>query len=289
MINNEQILSHTVTKSERLFDYLKDELIVSLRLTNDLIRNSNLLVNLKAVKKNIKLNVDDLITINFEDETHNYELQDIPLDIIYESDDLLIINKVPNILVHPTESHLKGTIANGVAFYFNKKGLKRKIRFVNRLDMDTSGILIVAKNAYSHQFVAKQFDEDFIVKKYLAIIDGKLKDQAGTIEDSIIRNEEAKYEVSDSGKRSKTVFKVIKEYDSYSLVECELKSGRTHQIRVHLASIGGYILGDSFYNKHSELINRQALHSHELTFVEPRTYSKKTIICELPNDMKRLL
>lgn len=289
LINNENILSHRVNKTSKLFLYLKSELVLSFRQTTSLMKNNNLLINNKIVKKNITVNEDDIITLLFEDELNNYERQDIKLDILYESYDLLIINKQPNIVIHPTKSHPNNTIANAVSYYFSKNNLKRKIRFINRLDMDTSGILIIAKNAYAHQFLAKQFENDQVTKQYLAIVDSEMKNKQGVIIKSIAKNEDnLKYEINNLGKKSKTIYKVINE-NKFPLVLCELKSGRTHQIRVHLESLGVHIVGDVFYYENSDYINRQALHSYKLIFKEPRTNIIKTIVCELPDDMKKLL
>lgn len=290
LINNERIFSHLVKEDAKLFDYLKKDLILSYRQTNAFIKNKTLLINGKAITKNIAIQKADTITLIFDDEANEYLPEDIQLDIIYETIDLLIINKLPHILVHPTNTVKEHTIANAISYYFNKINLKRKIRFVNRLDQDTSGILIIAKNAYAHSFLAKQFENDQITKKYLTIIEGHLKVENGVIETNLGKVEDdIKYHANDTGKASKTIYKVIKELESFSLVECELKSGRTHQIRVSLKCIGGYILGDTLYNQKSDLIKRQALHAYKLEFIEPRTLKRIEIFCDLPTDMKNLV
>ncbi len=290
MDNNVDVYSHLVKKDIKLFDYLKNELILSLRQTNALMKRQLLLVNDKVMTKNITIKRGDIITINFQNENVDYEGENMPLEIIYESDDLLMINKPPHILVHPTKNHSHHTIANGVSYYFQKQQLKRKVRFVNRLDRDTSGILIIAKNPYSHGFLSKQFERGQIEKKYLAIVTGRLEKPYGLIKARIKKSSDnIKYEINPLGKPSKTLYRVIKEYDTYSLVECDIKSGRTHQIRLALKKLGHYILGDSLYFEESDLINRQALHAYKLEFIEPRTFKRKEIICEIPQDMKKLL
>ncbi|QVK19026.1 RluA family pseudouridine synthase [Mycoplasmatota bacterium] len=290
MENNVNIFSHKVNKDAKLFDYLKNELILSFRQTNAFIKNNQLMINKKIVTKNKSILEGDIISLHFENETNDYEPENIPLNILYETDDLLIIDKPPHYLVHPTKNHTNHTIANSVSYYFQKQNLKRKIRFVNRLDRDTSGILVIAKNPYSHSFLTKQFERNQTIKKYLTIIDGHLNAKNGAIETRIHKDvNDIKYQVNDKGKLSMTLYKVLKENEKYSLVECELKSGRTHQIRLSLASIGAYILGDSLYYETSDIINRQALHAYRLNFIEPRTFKKQEIICELPQDMKKII
>jgi len=290
MENHVNIFSHEVKKEAKLFDYLKNELILSYRQTNTFIKTQQLMINHKIVKKNMNVLKGDIISLHFEDENNEYEPEDISLTILYETDDLLIINKPPHLLVHPTKNYSHHTVANAVSYYFNTINLKRKIRFVNRLDRDTSGILVIAKNAYSHSFLSKQFERNQTTKKYLTIIDGHLNTKFGLIETCIKKDENNIEYVTDvQGKPSMTLYQVIEEFKDYSLVECELKSGRTHQIRLSLAKIGGYILGDSLYYKSSDLINRQALHAYQLIFIEPRTFKKQEIICQLPQDMQKLL
>ncbi len=290
MENNENVYSHVVKYDSKLFVYLKEELILSYRQTNTFLENGQIKLNGMPIRRNGDIRKKDFISLHFLDEKNEYEPEYIPLTILYESDDLLIIHKPPFILVHPTDNYSEHTIANAVSYYFNSKGLKRKIRFVNRLDRDTSGILVIAKNPYSHGFLAKQFETNTISKIYLAIVNGHLETKNGVIETKIKkRDNDILYEANDGGLPVKTLYRVLKEYDNYSLILCELKSGRTHQIRVSLKEIGAYILGDSLYNQKCELIDRQALHAYKLSFIEPRTFNKKEIICELPEDMKKLL
>lgn len=288
MLNDYQNFTHLVKKQAYLFDYLKEDLILSLRQTKALMKSNCLFVNEQSVSSNQLLQKGDSIRIYFEDETHDYQPELIPLDIIYETDDLLIINKPPHIVVHETKSHDTHTIANGISYYFQSIDLKRKIRFVNRLDMDTSGLLIVAKNAYAHQFLAKQFEQDITDKVYLAIVSGVLEEEHYQVTKPLEKTGEL-YKTVLTGKASETIVDVIKRYDRYTITRCILKTGRTHQIRVHLASLGTPILGDSLYGGDSSLLNRQALHAHQLTFIEPRTYKEVTITAPIPNDMEKLL
>ncbi|ERJ12453.1 RluA family pseudouridine synthase [Haloplasma contractile] len=289
LINNESIFSHRVTRNTDLFDYLKNDLIVSMRLTNKLIKTKKLFINAKPVKKNIHIKIDEIVKIEFEDESHNYEEIDLPLDIVFEDNDIIVINKEPHLVVHPTKSHHHNTIANRIAYYFREKNLNRKIRFVNRLDMDTSGLLIVAKNPYAHQYLAKQFEKNTVIKEYLAFVNGKLEDKHGVINQPIKKDEDTgKYIVDSNGKSSVTEFEVIKEMKDHSLVKCRLKSGRTHQIRVHLSTLGHPIISDSLYGEKSDLIKRQALHSHCLILTLPRSKKQIKLAAPIPDDFKQL-
>ncbi|TAH59581.1 MAG: RluA family pseudouridine synthase, partial [Gottschalkiaceae bacterium] len=226
-----------------------------------------------------------------EDEIENSIPINIPLDIIYEDYDLLILNKQPNIVVHPTKSHLDDTIGNGVAYYFKSKNIKKKVRFINRLDMGTSGILVIAKNSFTHQQLSKQMEEDSIEKMYTAVVKGVIEVENGVINAPIGKKEDEPMirEVMKDGQHALTKYKVIERYSDATLVQVKIETGRTHQIRVHMKYIGHPIIGDILYNKESDLINRQALHAHYFKFNHPRTGEEKEVKANLPEDMKELL
>jgi 23S rRNA pseudouridine1911/1915/1917 synthase len=193
--------------------------------------------------------------------------------------------------VHPSENHFSDTLSNGIKYYFESINLNKKIRPINRLDKNTSGICIFAKNEYIQSSLIKQMQSENFHKKYLAVLTGILSQKNGTISAPIARkaNTIMEREVNfENGKKAITDFKVIKEAQNYSLVEFELHTGRTHQIRVHSKFIGHPILGDSLYSDSSELINRQALHAYQISFIHP--ISKKEIFIEakLPNDISIL-
>ncbi|WP_026895131.1 RluA family pseudouridine synthase [Clostridiisalibacter paucivorans] len=289
---NESLILYKVEKEEILLrELLKDELEFSGRLFKRLLKNKLILVNNKFPKSNEKIFKGDLIKIFLEDEKEDIVPQDIKIDIIYEDYDILVINKVPGIVVHPTKSHDNGTIANGVANYFKKKGIQKKVRFVNRLDMDTSGILVIAKNSFGHQQMAYQMSNNIISKKYITIVEGVIENDEGIIDANIGKDDKNSILniVRKDGKKAITKYKVIDRFKNATAVEVELLTGKTHQIRVHFKHIGHPIVGDSLYNKKSPLIGRQALHSWKLSFDIPRKKEKAMVIAQLPEDINRLI
>lgn len=289
---NESLILYKVEKEEILLrELLKDELKFSGRLFKRLLKNKLILVNNKFPKSNEKIVKGDLIKIFLEDENEDIVPQDIKIDIIYEDYDILVINKVPGIVVHPTKNHDNGTIANGVANYFKKKGIQKKVRFVNRLDMDTSGILVIAKNSFGHQQMAYQMSNNIISKKYIAIVEGVIENDEGVIDANIGKDDKNSILniVRKDGKKAITKYKVIDRFKNATAVEVELLTGKTHQIRVHFKHIGHPIVGDSLYNKKSPLIGRQALHSWKLSFDIPRKKEKAMVIAQLPEDINKLI
>ncbi len=281
------------TDEEKIETTLKTEFSVSSRLFCKLIKNRSLFLNGENAHRKDKAKIGDIITIILPDEEDtNVKQDDIPFEIIYEDFDLVLINKQPNIVVHPTKNHPYGTILNGMSYYFEQNDIKKKVRFVNRLDRDTSGVLVLAKNSFGHQQMSKQFIEDTVEKGYMAVVDGIVEDDEGVIdapiereddEDSIIRV------VREDGKESITRYKVVERYKNTTLLSLKLETGRTHQIRVHLKHIGHPIVGDPLYNKEIELISRQALHSYYLKFNSVRSGEPIEIRAELPEDIKRVI
>lgn len=264
---------------------------ISGRLFKKLKRENSFYLNGKVAESNTVVNQGDIISIVMENEVDNTIPEEIPLDIIYEDFDLLIINKPPNRVVHPTKSHQSGTISNGISYYYKEKGIKKKIRFVNRLDMDTSGILVVAKNQYSHQQMAIQFEENTVIKKYMALVNGVVKSDSDIIDLPIGKDEDnsIKKIVTIDGKKAITKYKVISRYNNATLVEVQIFTGRSHQIRVHLNHIGHPIIGDTLYSEGSPLIDRQALHANYIKFKHPRTHEDMEINIEFPKDIKSLI
>lgn len=267
---------------------LRDKLVISARLFNKLKMNEKILVNGIPVFSNYVVHTNDnvLVKIDFE-EGDFITPQKMPLQILYEDDYLLAVNKPANIVVHPSSYHPDGTLANAVKYYLNNH---KKIRAINRLDKDTSGIVLFAKNEYIQELMIK---DKTIQKEYLAIVNGILKEKKGTINAPIARKEGSimEREVNNlNGQNAITHYDVIKEdtLQNLSLVHLILGTGRTHQIRVHLAYIGNPILGDTLYGFSSNLINRQALHAWKLNFIHPITKENIKIKAEVPHDMELL-
>ena len=242
-----------MTVEEVLFDYN-----ISSRLFRKLKRNKAIFLNGEHVKNTNIANSGDIISIVMEDEISNTVPEPIPLDIVYEDYDLLIINKQPNMVVHPTKSHQSGTVANGISYYYRENGIKKKIRLVNRLDIDTSGILIVAKNSFCHQQMAIQFNKNTVEKKYIAIVEGVVKVDSGIIDLQIWREESRSIKriITIDGKRAVTKYNVLERYDNATVLEVQIYTGRSHQIRVHLNYIGYPIIEYVLYNEPSHYIVR---------------------------------
>lgn len=213
------------------------------------------------------------------------------LDIVYEDNCFLILNKPSGIAVHPSMLHYDNSLSNGVKYYFDKNNLHKKIRPVNRLDFDTSGLIIFAKNEYVQECLIRQMANNEFSKKYLAIVEGIFDSKSGTINLPIGRKEKSIIErcVCELGQPSITEYKVLQEHNNISLVECVLKTGRTHQIRVHMSAIGHPLVGDSLYGLTSNLIDRQALHSYEISFIHPITKERITLLSDIPSDMEKVL
>ncbi len=263
---------------------------VSNRLFRKLYLDKKILVNGRFQRKGIELDKGDIVSLLLDSEEENIEAFEMDLDIIYEDFDLLIINKDPNIVVHPTKSHQSKTLSNGIKYYFNKNDVHQKIRFVNRLDMDTSGIIIVAKNSFAHQQMSLQFENHTVEKKYLAIVKGILEKDSDTIDLPIGREEERSIKklVTETGQEAITSYKVLERYKDASLLEVQIYTGRSHQIRVHMDYIGHPIIGDTLYSESSNQINRQALHSYYLKAKHPRTRNDIEFFASMPLDMQRL-
>lgn len=261
---------------------LRDRLDVSARLLNKLKMNEKILVNSIAVFSNFIVKTGDIVEVKIDFvETDFIEPQKMDLDIIYEDEYFLAINKSSNMVVHPCSTHPSYTLANGVKYYLNNN---KKIRAINRLDRDTSGIVLFAKNEYIQELMIKDKN---IKKEYIAIVDGILKDEEGTIDAPIARKPDSIMErcISEEGQRAITHYKVIDTIDNkLSVVRLILETGRTHQIRVHLKSLGTPILGDTLYGLPSTLISRQALHAYKMTFVHPITKEEICIVASLPED-----
>lgn len=276
----------------RIKEFLIEHYSFSSRLLTRLKKRNAILLNGKAVSVTKNVFRNDQLEIVFKKEKLNYEGIEMPLDILYEDGDVLILNKEPFIVVHPTKTHLTDTLANGIAFYFKKNNIQKKIRFVNRLDMDTSGIIIIAKNSYAHQFIQKQMENQSIEKRYTAVVSGRFPYDEGTINLPIGKKDKGDIlrKVFDEGKHSLTKFKKINDYGNKGAsLDVELITGRTHQIRVHFSHYNNPLIGDALYGNASNMINRHALHSSYLKLKVPRVKNPIEIHSPLPRDMSNLI
>lgn len=285
-------LKYTVTNTnyKNINQILKQELNISARLQHKLIANKHIFLNGSLIDTRSTVSLNDIITIdlNFNEESQNIIATQMDLNIVYEDDCLLVLNKNAGIAVHPSFSHYTDSLANGVKFYFENIGLKCKIRPVNRLDLNTSGLIIFAKNEYVQECLVQQMQAKTFQKYYIAIVKGIFKSKTETINLPIARKENSIIErcISENGQIAITDYKVLSEYNNISIVECHLQTGRTHQIRVHMSAIGHPLLGDTLYGNSSDLINRQALHSYKISFIHPVTKQAMSFNCDLPDDMK---
>ena len=289
-------LSYQIDKDEHydnVLHVLKEQFLLSDRLITKLKKANKIYLNSLPTYTKKSVTVGDTVSvlIDFEEDNSNIVASNIPLNIIYEDDYLLVLNKPANIAIHPSILHFDNSLSNGVKFYFDKLGLKKKIRIVNRLDRNTSGIVVFAKNEYIQECLIKQMKTKELKKEYLAIAKGILESKSGTLNFPIARKEGSIIErtVSSDGDSAITHYEVVKEFNNLSLVHIILGTGRTHQIRVHFSYIGHPILGDTLYGSPSELINRQALHSYKLTFIHPVTKKVLSLEAPLPNDIEGII
>lgn len=258
--------------------FLKEKSI-SMRAYQELLK-TGVLVNDKKIYENITLNKGYIIKIIINDENIDYEPIKGNLDIVYEDFNILIINKPSNLTVN---SKNQVSFANFIAYYFKDNNIKAKIRFVNRLDMNTSGLCMIAKNKYAQAYYQKQIEENKISKKYLAFVEGNLKIDK-TVKINLSYDEDRKsYKKSETGKEAITNFKTIDAHKNYSLIECDIKTGKTHQIRSTLNYLGHPIIGDMLYGSEYKL-DRFLLHSYYLKFNE--FISQESIIIKNLPDFK---
>ena len=263
-----------------------------------MIENENIKVNDKKVKPSYKLNENDTVTIEQEEiKDAEIKAEDIPVDIIYEDDDIIVVNKPKGMVVHPGNGNLDGTLVNAIMNICRDSlsgiGGEKRPGIVHRIDKDTTGLLIVAKNDKAHINISNQIKNHEVTKTYIALVRGIVKNNEGTIDMPISRStkDRTKMAVSKTGKNAVTHFKVLNRYKEYTLLEINIETGRTHQIRVHMSQIGFPIVGDYIYSngKNPFGIEGQMLHSKKLQFVHPSSNKKMILEAQLPEEFERVL
>ncbi|MFC3929060.1 RluA family pseudouridine synthase [Streptococcus caprae] len=273
----------------RLDKALADLTDLSRSQANEAIKEGTVLVNGKAAKAKYAVKVGDVITYELpEEEVLEYVAEDLPLDIVYEDADVAVVNKPQGMVVHPSAGHASGTLVNALLFHIKDlSGINGIIRpgIVHRIDKDTSGLLMVAKNDQAHQALADELKAQKSLRKYLAIVHGNLPNDRGVIEAPIGRSEKdrKKQAVTAKGKPALTRFHVLERFGDYTLVEVTLETGRTHQIRVHMAYIGHPVAGDPAYGPRKTLAGQgQFLHAETLGFTHPTTGELMTFTAPVP-------
>ena len=280
---------YLINEDISLRDYLNSYFISKSKIYT-LFLEKRISINGNLAKENSLLKKGDILEIN-ENQSIDYAIDKASVEVAYEDDYLLIVNKPKGIIIHDDDKSKLNTLSNRVAKYYYDKGLNLNVRFAHRLDYDTTGLIIYAKDSLSFSYLNHYIEKHEIKRYYLALVEGNFNQKKGKISKNIgrDRHNNNKYIVSKTGKEAVTNYEVIKQYNGFSLVKLLLETGRTHQIRVHMASIGHPLLGDELYGKKSKLINRVALHSYLLSFIHPVTRKEIKIEASIPFDMEGVL
>ncbi|CAB1240128.1 RluA family pseudouridine synthase [Clostridium sp. MT-14] len=278
----------------KLRAYLKKVQKLSSRLIKGAALGGRLEIDNRRVKLNHIVKVGENISLNLiKEESQNISPEKMDIQVVYEDKDIIVVNKPPGIVVHPTRNYPNGTLANGIVYYFREKGENCIVRLVSRLDMGTSGLIIVGKNQFAHMCLARDMKCKDFEKSYIAVIHGKMEDDEGIIDLPIYRDEKTgiKRVVDERGQRSITRYKVIDNFKNDQLLRITLETGRTHQIRVHLSYLGHPLYGDTLYGTEddSQYIKRQALHAYRLKFPHPRGNRIMELESDIPRDIMNLI
>ena len=280
----------------RIDKYLASILDYSREYIGKLIDHQLVLVNNRVVKASYKVSLQDEIVIHDEDMKIEEDILPVKmdLDIVYEDEYLMVLNKPSGLVVHPGNGNYNNTLVNGLMYYTkNLSNIGGEIRpgIVHRIDKDTSGLILVAKTNPVHEILADDFKNKRIKREYIALLDGVFKSASATIDAPIGRDKQnrEKMAVVEDGKHAVTHMKVLKRYEKYTLVSCILETGRTHQIRVHMAYIGYPVHNDPVYSKKDATSFGQFLHSYKMNFIHPITKKEMEFVCPLPDYFKKFL
>ena len=280
----------------RVDSFIANNTEISRSKAQQLIEENRVLLNNQPVNKKEKTNIDDIITFEYEEKTlTNIEPENIILDVVYEDEDLIVINKPKNMVVHPAVGNYKGTVVNALLYHCKElsdiNGYYRP-GIVHRIDKDTSGLLVCAKNNYCHKVLSEQLKDKTCFRKYYAIVNGVIENNEGEIDAPIGRDSKDRQIMTVTNKNSKeaiTLFSVIERYNDSTLLDIELKTGRTHQIRVHMKYINHYVLNDSKYGKNLIDNTGQYLHAYFLSFIHPKTNKRMEFKTDIPAYMKEYI
>lgn len=265
---------------------------------SNLIKKGDILVNGETTNPSYKVKSGDVIDISRTEKETNMDLKpyELKLDVVYEDDDILLINKPRGLVVHPGDGHHDDTLVN--ALIYNQKELStvngmHRVGIVHRIDKDTSGLLLICKNDFTHNEIAKQLKDHSMHREYIALVDGVIDCNEGKIVGKIGRDPQNRLKMAinnQTGKGAVTHFKVIKRYQKYTLIDCKLETGRTHQIRVHMSSIKHPLVGDKLYGGSTHLYNEgQLLHAYKLTFYHPILKKEMSFECDIPQYFKEII
>ena len=282
---------------KRIDKYLNENTEYTRSKIQKMIDNGNILVNDIKVKDSYKVKENDYITIEALEETTDILPENIPLDIYYEDDDLIVVNKPSGMVVHPAPGNYTGTLVNALIYHTNNLSkVNTNIRpgIVHRIDADTSGLLLVAKNDKSHDILAEAIQKKEVVREYIALVEGIIMEDTATIDAPIGRDKKDRKKMTVTSENSKdavTHIRVLERYKDSTLIRCKLETGRTHQIRVHLSYIGHPVVNDPVYG-HKKLIDKdfgQMLHAEKLGFVHPTTKEYMEFTAEPPKRFQEIL
>ncbi|MBO5530635.1 MAG: RluA family pseudouridine synthase [Bacilli bacterium] len=283
--------------NERIDSYLSqnEELDLTRAKIQSLIKSKNILVNGKEVKSSYKVQTGDEIDITIVEENLDVEAEDIPLDIVYEDDDVIVVNKPSGMVVHPSLGNTSGTLVNALMNHSKLSSVNGEFRpgIVHRIDKDTSGLLVVAKNDKAHLFLSEELKDHKIKRTYIALVHGLIKFDTGTVDAPIGRDKNDRKKMcitSVNSKEAITHFKVLDRYKDTTLLECKLETGRTHQIRVHMKYIEHPIVNDPVYSRDKNIDGfGQMLHAREISFIHPTTKKEMTFTCDVPEEFDKIL
>jgi len=291
----EKIVVTELSEKNRIDSYLIDILQLTRSKIQKMIENGNILVNGKTVKNNYVVKINDVITTSEYKEDIDVNAEEIPLDIYYEDEDLLVINKPSGMVVHPANGHCSGTLVNALLAHNSLSSGSESFRpgIVHRIDKDTSGLLLVAKNDETHNYLADQIKNKKVTRKYVALVHGEIMNTTGTIDAPIGRSnvDRKKMAVTDeNAKDAITHFKVLERYEDATLIECILDTGRTHQIRVHMSYIGYPIVNDPVYGRKKTINDYgQMLHAKTIGFIHPKTNEYLEFNAPVPKEFEEIL